>query len=774
LLWGEAKQKATDVTLMLAQLVLTIGKARTFDDILPPPFLGCFDCEKIAFVPYDNFHEIFYQNDFNWKVAPSDHGTPEFKQVRAKVLDIIENKIPLETYVFDFFYEKRQLLQFINNNFLVAKSPRIRIDKNNFISIYNRWIETVRPTIDVDWGEERERNLFDGHFYLADLLSDQNKTLAEKLSVLLKTDQYEVSKKIPGHPRRLFERIGFKDGQKAHARFWAVYERPPPQVYWDYIIDRQDLLVPQDVRERKGSFYTPKIWVELSQEYIADALGENWQDEYVVWDCAAGTGNLLAGLTNKYNIWASTLDQADVDTMHERIRNGANLLEDHVFQFDFLNDDFSKLPEGLKKILNNPEKRKKLVVYINPPYAEAMNRRDTKNAKIDVNRSAVEKRYSHVIGKSARELFILFMTRVYMEIPCSTLALFSKLKYVSSPNFSMFREMFKAKCQKGFVVRADSFDNVKGCFPIAFTVWNLNFKASYSRVSCDVVENNRAITGIKRFYSHAKNTETINDWLKQFHCGKYDVEIAAMCCKGTDFQNSIFVNINHRDQLKGVGNSKGITKFGITAQNLIPSSIYFSVRKVIPATWLNDRDQFLYPKESWKNDLEFHNDCLAFTIFNTNVQSKYGTNHWIPFREYDVGAKNNFDSRFMFDFFMGNDTSYLRVEETPLLYMAGVGGGEDAVKFEKQTKHIFSLKACSVFKKAFILWKFYHSKCGNNPNASLYDIREHFQGRDEKGKMNLKSKDEEYNEMIGDLRASLKTLARNIEPKVYEHGFLRN
>lgn len=64
------------------------------------------------------------------------------------------------------------------------------------------------------------------------------------------------------------------------------------------------------------------------QKYLADTLGEDWQDEYYVWDCAAGTGNLLAGLTNKYNIWASTLDQQDVNVMHDRINNGANLLHD--------------------------------------------------------------------------------------------------------------------------------------------------------------------------------------------------------------------------------------------------------------------------------------------------------------------------------------------------------------------------------------------------------------------------------------------------------------
>lgn len=106
-------------------------------------------------------------------------------------------------------------------------------------------------------------------------------------------------------------------------------------------------------------------------------MGEDWQDEYYIWDCAAGTGNLLAGLTNKYHIFASTLDQSDVNAMHERIENGALLLHDYVFQFDFLNDEFSpiskggKLPDDLYNIITDEEKRKKLVMYINPPYAES-------------------------------------------------------------------------------------------------------------------------------------------------------------------------------------------------------------------------------------------------------------------------------------------------------------------------------------------------------------------------------------------------------------------
>jgi hypothetical protein len=38
--------------------------------------------------------------------------------------------------------------------------------------------------------------------------------------------------------------------------------------------------------------------------------------------------------------------------------------------------------------------------------------------------------------------------------------------------------------------------------------------------------------------------------------------------------------------------------------------------------------------------------------------------------------------------------------------------------------------------------------------------------------MNNKSDDEEYNELIGNLRGKMKLLAKKIHQKVYEYGFL--
>lgn len=263
---------------------------------------------------------------------------------------------------------------------------------------------------------------------------------------LLKETHYEFSKKVDEFGLENWSKASFNDNQEAHRLFWQIYKRPPKKEFWDYIIDRRGLLVPQDVRERKGSYFTPQIWVEKSQEYLSKALGENWQDEYYIWDCCAGTGNLLNGLTNKYNIWASTIDQADVDVMKDRIKNGANLLENHVFKFDFLNDSFDALPDGLKNIINSEEKRKKLVIYINPPYAEAATKRTItgigeNKTDVSVSTTAYEK-FKNRIGLAGRELFALFLIRICSEIPGCIIGNFSKLKLLLAPTFKKFRKQF--------------------------------------------------------------------------------------------------------------------------------------------------------------------------------------------------------------------------------------------------------------------------------------------------------------------------------------------
>lgn len=767
LLWAEAKTGNYDLATMFVQLILTIGKARTFDKTLPPAFLGAFDFKKIAFVSYISIQDLFYLNDFNWNVTPSNHNTKEFKLIKER----IEAALKQNTYVYDFEKDAKELKFFIANNIAKAtETAKIKIDKNNFIPIYLRWLEFVKPNIEVNWDDLKKANIFDSDFYLADLFVDDkntaniedDSTIRDNLFVIYQNQGYKIAKE---NIKQMFDATITIRNKETYQQFWKRYKRPPIKIYQEYIIERRDLLVPQDIRERKGAFFTPRQWVELSQKYLTDYLGDNWQDDYYIWDCAAGTGNLLAGLTNKYNIYASTLDQADVNVMHERIEHGTNLLKNHVFQFDFLNDDFTKLPQSLQDIINDEKKRKKLVIYINPPYAEATtastitgtgeNKANTSN-----NNNTYEK-YKGIIGKASNELFTQFLARIYVEIPNSKIANFSKLKNLQSSNFSDFRNFFRAKLEKIFLVQADTFDNVKGKFPIGFFVWDTSKKEKFESIDADIYDKTGEFIGNKNLYD-SSILKSLNDWLITTRNKPNEKNIGFLSAKGNDFQNVNFIFIiNEKSQLP---HPRGTW---ITDKNLIEVSIYVTVRHIIPATWLNDRDQYVFPNDNWKTDLEFQNDCLTFTLFDNsnNIQSKFGINHWIAFTENEVNAQEKFASNFMTDFIKGKLKSEQQND--------GLFTVETDNYTSLQQNREFSDDAKAVFDAGRELLKYYHSQPNIYVNASLYDIREYFQGRNEKGRMNSRSNDEQYTKLIGELREKLNLLAKKIEPKVYEYGFLK-
>ena len=45
-----------------------------------------------------NIQDIFYLNDFNWNVTPSNHETKEFELIKKRIESILKTK----TYVFDY------------------------------------------------------------------------------------------------------------------------------------------------------------------------------------------------------------------------------------------------------------------------------------------------------------------------------------------------------------------------------------------------------------------------------------------------------------------------------------------------------------------------------------------------------------------------------------------------------------------------------------------------------------------------------------------------
>ncbi len=726
LFWAESKKGIYDKWAMIAQLLLTI-KPRIDNAEFPPPFIGCFDAKDITFIEFHYAQEVLTTNDFNWNERPSSVSSKTI----AKVKRILDGK----ELTFNWHEDKNAIQELIKKNFVSSDlfgfakiEGFLQITKNNFVQVFDRWSREVLPSISIP-DDILKQGIMPRDFYLADLLSVNNKTISQKLKILLNGDNYEVQLN-----NDLFNKIRFKDGGIAHQKFWKAYERPPKKEYHKYMLERQDLLVPSGIREIKGAFFTPQQWVELSQKYIADVLGENWQEEYYIWDCCAGTGNLENGLSNPERIWCSTLDDSDVRVMKENKR----LLPSHVFQFDFLSGNFSDLPSKLKEIINNPEKQKKLIIYINPPYAEATTASTvsgTGKNKAGVARTT-ENTYKKEIGKASNELFAQFMARIYDKMPLAKLAQFSKLKYINSSNFIQFRKFFKAKYKGGFVVHANTFDNVKGNFPIGFLIWDMAEKVQIESVECDVIENDGTQIGTKSFYAET-DYQSINKWIKKYDTEKESI-IGYMGNPSPDFQ--------HSSQLY-IGTIPGREHFNyvkINNINLINSSIYFAVRECIEHNWLNDRDQFYYPNEGWKEDINFQNNCLVYTLFHAQnrVQSGLGVNHWIPFTPTEVHATDDFESNFMADFL---------------------------------SERAFSNEAKAVLDAGLELWTYYQSD--DNPdlnvNASLYEIREYHRGRADNGRLRARSGDEKFQQLDDKLKEKLSILAKKIAADVYKYGFLK-
>lgn len=123
-----------------------------------------------------------------------------------------------------------------------------------------------------------------------------------------------------------------------------------------------------------------------------------------------------------------------------------------------------------------------------------------------------------------------------------------------------------------------------------------------------------------------------------------------------------------------------------------------------------------------------------------------------------------FASNFMTSFIRGK----IKRRSTPSL---------DAM--QESEKLEFSSEAKAVFSAGREIFSYYHAQDfglrAYNVNASLYDIKEFFQGRNARGVMNPpnKSKDSYYKTLVVELNHTLNALAKKIESKIYEHGFLK-
>jgi hypothetical protein len=752
-IWFEAKDTGKHSTYaMFTQLLHYVQQALNKGDYVPP-FLAVIDTQKAAIMKSSDVIPFLEKKTIKWGKSASSY--------TQEALDAVSTHIGTHFVSFKIETHEDEFKSTIKDAIEKGEIIRTQITPDNLKQVFDKWVQMIGREIN-GVSEEDYALLF-----FADIMHDGTSSTHDNLTAALMHKNNAPVFQLGG---KVFE-LNNKEGYR---QFWSIYHKPPKSQYRDYLLERRDSLIPLDERVFKGAYYTPLAVVDKAYDKLTDTLGDNWQRDYIVWDMCCGVGNLEVKHSNPRNIFMSTLDSADVDVM----KATKTCVAATRFQYDYLNDDINlmgeidytltnKVPPALQQAIKNG---KKILVLINPPYAESGEEFNVGRKKgiSNTNMSSTMGEF----GYANRELFAQFIIRIYRELPNATIAIFSKLKYVTAPNFHEFRERWNAEYLGGFVVHSKSFDGLKGDFPIGFLIWKTiksdKKKKDIVEIVTDVLDKNANPIGEKCFYN-LPTENLLSKWIIRPKTNKTeaiplkyaispatktkdvrgaywsDNAIGSLLAQASDMQSA-----NLTALLSSGYNSPGA--FFVNEENIWQVAIIFTVRLITKKTWLNDRDQFLQPTAILTE--EFKTDCLIWMLFNgSNLTASANdlewnnkkwsiVNHFIPFTEAEVNAPERFESDFMVNYLADKKLS---TEGTQVMNV-----GRDLWKAYFEHTDSRSIREELKLNRADVGW---------------YQIRKALQARNASGDyppVSFKLFEEAY-----------KSLSEKLQPMVYQLGFLK-
>jgi hypothetical protein len=758
-IWFEAKGSPTPSIIMFSQLLFYIRAARKNGEHIPA-FLSVIDTKKAALLATDKALPILDDKSIKWPKSGSQAG----KELAVQIAPYIEAHF----VEYEIATHEAAFIRAAKSAIKEGRIIRTPITPDNLRQVFDKWVAMIGQELGVE--DDADYAVL----FFADIMHDGKKAAMRDLPAQLIQIDERPAFLLKGKTYELASERGYRN-------FWMIYHRPPEEMDRGYLLERRDSLLPIDERSFKGAYYTPLHIVDKAYDQLAATLGKNWQQRYIVWDMCCGVGNLEVKHSNYRNIFMSTLDQDDVTIM----RASQTCLGAEIFQYDYLNDDVddfgnidytltNKVPPALQQAIADANAgvkgAKKILVLINPPYAEVTSGGNTvadaeSTSKAGVTNTLVANAAMNGYGKAKNELFMQFVARIYKETPGATLAMFSKLKYISTPTLDEFRKVWKAQYLGGFVVDSQAFDGLKGDFPIGFLIWDTSKKKSITSVKAQALDRSGRLIGEKTFLNY-DGQALLTDWVerppsnseavvplknaiapataaKDLRGTRWaDGAIAWLNCAGNDPQNA-----GSKTMLfsSGYGSARG---FFITPENLWQAAIVFAVRRLIKPTWLNDRDQFLQPSKPLTDT--FKSDCLVWMLFNGSNLSAGAdglhwnnkdwslTNHFIPFTQSEVGAKGRFASDFM--------STYI-------------------------AKLKLSPEAKAVMDEGRILWRHYHASSFPRKIRDEYKL-----GRADAGWYQIRKALEANSENaltdFAPFKSAYAVLSDKLRPMVFDLGFL--
>lgn len=208
-------------------------------------------------------------------------------------------------------------------------------------------------------------------------------------------------------------------------------------------------------RNLEGIFWTPFHLCELWPQLVADKFGPDWREKFVVYDPAAGGGNLTANLEIP-DLVQSTLEQSDVDYMLANNINPGSV----KFAADFLQLELNEIPAAALEKLSATNKE--ILFVMNPPWKGTGNTSVLGTDAITFKNNKTYKRYQvqqiaclfllkcidlanelnkpfHIItynNQNALQLIERFNTTFYSQVQFNSGRAFSSKEFGLKSNFS--------------------------------------------------------------------------------------------------------------------------------------------------------------------------------------------------------------------------------------------------------------------------------------------------------------------------------------------------
>ena len=542
-----------------------------------------------------------------------------------------------------------------------------------------------------------------------------------------------------------------------------------------------DRLIEDTDRRNNGDFWTPTLFVDYAHKMISETLGENWKNEYVVWDNCCGAKNLTRDYKFK-ELYCSTLFDSELK-IGERYNKEAV-----SFQYDFLNDPLEKLPKGLLEAF---EQNKKIVFFLNPPYAAGTNFAKDGTGKAGVSNSTTKNIMlkNGIAGSASQNLYTQFLYRILLlknkfNLSNTYISVFCPTLFLSGTSFKSFRNSFLNNFEyiNAIQFNAGHFNNVSASWGISFSIWKCGETINKTEFlyKCVDVENNEIFVNNTKYVYNTDKHLSGSKWSKQQNTNKIDFPIftsgLSVVSNSTKtnlfFENSIGTMYNGGNNVDtNIVNCALFTGAYNDGSHNVPIYdnldfykivCFFAARKLIEKTWINSKDEYLAPNESHPKFQEFVNDSIVYSLFNgaSNQSSLRNINYhnklWDIKNEFFWMSKQEIEDLANE---YNNDDCYNDAHTSPDRF---VYKKLQEITLTPEAQAVLD-KACDIVRKTFKYRELFNEEHPeyqiNNWDCGWYQIKA-------LAKEYTKEDLEEFKEIY-------KTLADKMRPMVYELGFLK-